>query len=202
MRARCCTLLFACLVAACVHDDAREILIADADIPPVALNPSTDCREVDGSYQNAGIALRSGVVRNPRLAHSLFRLALPSENGYPRLPSSVRLLVDDASMTLSVTLIGEGVTREWSTPYECRDGWVHVRDTQGKQYLGDGVMQEWATTDVFLAADEDRNLVAHVISASEDRIYLWRKKGSGEGWYLFRRQDAGSRGSQDDQACC
>lgn len=189
MGSRFFMLLITALATACTYSNAGEMPVANGDVPPIALNLSGNCEGVGGSYDNAGVALRAQVVQNPRLAYSLFRLALLSKDGYPLQPRSVTLLVDPAEMTLRVTVIGEGAVREWSTRYECIDGWMHVRDNQGKQYLGDGVMQLWSKRDVLLTSDADGNLIAHTVGQSEDRAFLIKHRPRGEGWYLFRRQD-------------
>jgi hypothetical protein len=170
-------------------NDTEKMKMSD-NAPPVALSLSGHCKDIAGSYDNIGSGLRSNqVVRQPRLAVSLFRLVLPSNNGHPREVQSVLLSVDPDSMTLGVTLIGDGVSREWSTSYECKDGWVYVRNNEGKQYLGDGVAQKWSHTEIFMAATVDGDLIAHVTVEAEDRVYLWnRRRGGGDGdWYLFRR---------------
>ena len=186
------TSLIACLaVTAYAYSNAREGTMPSSDAsPPAVLNLSSRCEGIGGSYANAGIALRDqNIVKNPRLAHSLFRLALPSKNGYPRLPNSVRLAVDLANMTLQVTVMGDDVTREWSTSFDCEDGWMSVRDYQGKQYLGDGVTQKWAKRDLWLAVDVNGNLVAHIIGDAEDQILrIGSRRSGGEDWYLFRSQ--------------
>lgn len=179
-------------VTACACGNAREgVVVSSVVRPPVVLNLPELCDSISGRYANAGIALRAqSVVKNPRLAHSVFRLALPSKDGYPRLPDSVRLATDPAGVSLLVTVMGDDVTREWSTGFECEDGWLHVRDYQGKQNLGDGVTQKWARKDVWLAVDVDGNLVAHVIGDAEDQTFPWgRHRSGGEDWYQFKRQD-------------
>lgn len=188
MGSRFFMLLITGLATACTYSNEREMPVENGDVPPIAVNLSGNCEGVGGSYDNAGVALRAQVVQNPRLAHSLFRLALLSKDGYPLQPRGVTLLVDPAEMTLRVTVIGEGAVREWSTRYECRDGWMHVLDNQGKQYLGDGVMQLWSERDVLLTSDVDGNLIAHTVGESEDRAFLIKHRSRGEGWYLFRRQ--------------
>lgn len=181
-------LLITVLATACTYNNAREMSVENGNVPPIVLNLSGHCEGIGGSYENAGVALRAQAVKNPRLAHSLFGLALLSNEGYPLQPRSVTLLIDPAEMTLRVTVIGEGAVREWSTRYECRDGWMHVRDNQGKQYLGDGVMQLWSKRDVLLTSDVEGNLIAHTVGESEDRAFLIKYRSRGEGWYLFRRQ--------------
>lgn len=187
------SLIASLTVTACAYGNAREwAAMSSGAPPPVVVNLSEQCDSVGGWYANAGVALRAqNVVKHPRLAHSLFRLALPSKDGYPQLPDSVRLAVDPAELTLLVAVMGDGVTREWSTNFECENGWVHVRDYQGEQYLGDGVTQKWAKKDAWLAVDVDGNLVARVIGAAEDQIFLGgRRRSGGEDWYLFKRQGA------------
>jgi len=201
MDRRLVALLMASLtVTACAYSNAREGAAMSNDAPPpVALNLSGQCDSVSGWYANAGIALRAqNVVKHPRLAHSLFRLALPSKDGYPRLPNRVRLAAEPANMTLQVTLVGDDVTREWSTGFECEDGWMRIRDYQGKQYLGDGVTQKWAKKVVWLAVDVNGNLVAHVIGDAEDKTFLGgRHRSGGEDWYMFQMiKGVGSKGSE------
>jgi hypothetical protein len=185
-------LVVSLVVTACANGNARDGATMRNDLPPpIALNLSGRCEDVSGSYRNAGVALRSQVVQNPQLAESLFRLVLPSKDGYPRQAQSVRVSVDPGAMMLRITVVGDGASREWSTRYECRDGWMHVRDDDGKQYLGDGVTQEWSKRVVLLAVDADGNLVAHTTSELEYRVFLGgRHRSHGEGWYLFRRQGA------------
>lgn len=189
MASRPATLLIAVLISACSYGDAKGIAVAGDYVHPIALNLSGNCESIEGSYDDEGVALRRQVVQSPRLAHSLFRLALLGEDGYPVRPSSVRLSIDRSERTLLVTVAGAGSLRKWSTLYECRDGWMHVRDEQGKQYLGDGVTQLWSARDISLVSDVEGNLVAHTVGKSEDRAFLGGRRSShGEGWYLFRRQ--------------
>src|SRR5690606_13925154 len=98
--------------------------------------------------------------------------------------------------TLLVTLVGDDAIREWSTDFECEDGWLHVRDYQGEQYLVDGVTQKWAKKDVFLGLGVDGKLVSHVVGEFEDRIFLvGSRRGGGVDWYLFRKQDVAREGA-------
>lgn len=194
MGSRLITALVACLsLSACVSNISVGATSTGNNVPPpISLNLSRQCTSVNGLYANAGTALRvENKVQNPRLAHSLFRLALLDMDGGSRLPHSVQLEPEPDGMTLRVVLIGEDSTREWSTDFECEEGWLHVRDHQETQYLGDGVTQQWAKMDVWLAVDVEGNLVAHVIGEAEDHLFLGgRHRSRAEDWYLFRRQNA------------
>src|SRR5690606_4630686 len=158
------------LVSACTSADITEAPVARLNAPPVEVVLSDRCGNVAGTYVNEGIPLGSGnVVQHPRLAHSFFRMALVKD-GQERRPPIVQLGIEPGETTLLVTLVGDDAIREWSTDFECEDGWLHVRDYQGEQYLVDGVTQKWAKKDVFLALGVDGNLVSHVVGEFEDRI--------------------------------
>jgi hypothetical protein len=188
-------LLVASFVAtSCAYNGNRgeESIRSDA-LPPIALNLSGHCEGVDGSYLNAGTALRDQVVQDPSLAQSVFRLGLFGKDGVHRQAHSVTLSVDPGAKILRVTIASDGAARERTEKYECRDGWMLVRDDGGKQYLGDGVTQEWSKRQILLAMDADGNLVTHITSDLEYRVFLGgRHRSYGEGWYLFQRRSPGA----------
>ncbi|TXI73449.1 MAG: hypothetical protein E6Q43_05390 [Dokdonella sp.] len=195
MNRRLVTLLVASsAVTSCAYNGNKGEDWIGSDARPLdALNLTGHCEGVDGSFLNAGAALRDQVVQNPSLAQSVFRLGLLGKDGVLRQAHSVTLTVDPGAKILRVTIAGDAATREWIAKYECSDGWMHVRDDSGKQYLGDGYAQEWSKRQILLAMDTDGNLVTHITSDLEYRVFLGGKHRSyGESWYIFQRRSAGA----------
>ena len=176
----------ALLLTACASSDPKDGHLDNEKSVPLAAQTTTgQCSDVEGTYADEGVALRSQIVKQPRLGHSLFRLALLGSNGKPMPPEVVTLSLDQAKKIMSVKLANKLATRDWSAPYECINGWVYVVDEMGEQYLGDGVTLLKYTYTIMLAADPHGSLVANTRGAAEYSTYSVQSQSQGNEWYLF-----------------
>lgn len=178
-------MLVVLLTASCATTTVNQTSRPSA--PMIATQQSADCKVVEGTYDDRGSPIHTEIVNRPRLARSLFRLPLRTPSGDIVEPKYDRLVLDEVAGNLTVSMISGGVQQEWSTPYSCENGWVHVIDSQGQVDIGNGVVQRWYRADLFLAVAIDGRLVARIVGAGEDEIRGQRHSSSAEDWYVFER---------------